>query len=178
MNQEEFDTNLGIRLEKIRTVLGVKAKEYVRNGNPLHNFEVGAGITGETSAKVLDGFLLKHIISYRDILNDLDEGKLPTKERVDEKIGYIINYFIIQEALLYDMIGEKKELIKDDRQIKVKTQYLVDKREVVTVTESKKPNYWYHDFSLDNNNVYCLTANGFQTINTTRDQLLIDGHTW
>jgi hypothetical protein len=104
MTQEEFDTNLGIRLEKIRAVLGVKFKEYVRNDNPLHNFESGARITGETSAKVLDGFLLKHIISYRDILNDLDEGKLPTKERVEEKIGDIINYFILQESLLYDMI--------------------------------------------------------------------------
>ncbi len=85
MNQKEFDAHLEWRMEEIRKVLGVKAKEYVRNDNPLHNFEVGAGITGETSAKVLDGFLLKHLISYRDILNDLEKGKLPDKAKVEEK---------------------------------------------------------------------------------------------
>ncbi len=107
MNQKEFDAHLKWRMEEIRKGLGVKAKEYVRNDNPLHNFEAGAGITGETSAKVLDGFLLKHLISYRDILNDLENGKLPETEKVQEKLGDIINYFILQEGLLYDTINKR-----------------------------------------------------------------------
>lgn len=107
MNQQEFDQQLEKRLQQIRTTLGVKAKEYVRNDNPLHNFEVGGQITGETSAKVLDGFLLKHIVSYRDMINDLEKGIIPEKAKVQEKLGDIINYFIIQEGILYDVI--KKE---------------------------------------------------------------------
>ena len=107
MTQKEFDTHLEWRLNEIKNVLGVKAKEYVRNDNPLHNFEAGAGITGETSAKVLDGFLLKHIISYRDMLNDLENGKLPDKSKVQEKFGDIINYFILQEGLMYDTINHR-----------------------------------------------------------------------
>ncbi len=114
MTQKEFDDHLEWRLNEIQNVLGVKAKEYVRNDNPLHNFEVGAEMTGDSPAKVLDGFLLKHIISYRDMLNDLDEGKVPDAEKVQEKFGDIINYFILQEGLMYDLINKDVQLKERD----------------------------------------------------------------
>ena len=110
MNTEQFESHLQFRLEKIREVLEIKAREYRRNDNPLHNFEQGAKITGETSAKVLDGFLLKHIISYRDIISDIESGKLPHKEMILEKFGDIINYFILQEALICELVDGR---IKD-----------------------------------------------------------------
>lgn len=108
MNQKEFDDHLSWRIGEIKKVLGAKGKEYLRNDNPLHVFEAGSLITGETSAKVLDGFLLKHLISYRDILKDLEEGKMPSPEKIEEKFGDIINYFILQEAIMYDAINKSK----------------------------------------------------------------------
>lgn len=99
MTQQEFDEFVEIRLSKIKETLLVKGKEYVRNNNPLHNFEEGAKITNEHPSKVLDGFLLKHIISYRDMLKDIEQGNIPTIEKIEEKFGDIIVYFIIQEII-------------------------------------------------------------------------------
>lgn len=103
MTGEEFEEIVQKRLQKTQQLLLVKGREYRRNGNPFHNFEFGSNITGESPAKVLDGFLLKHIISYRDMLNDIDAGKCPKIEVIEEKLGDIITYFVIQEALLKDL---------------------------------------------------------------------------
>ena len=62
MNEQEFEEIVDNRLKQVKELLLVKGKEYRRNGNPFHNFEVGSDITGEPSYKVLDGFLLKHLI--------------------------------------------------------------------------------------------------------------------
>lgn len=103
MTGEEFEEIVQKRLQKTQQLLLVKGREYRRNGNPFHNFEFGSNITGESPARVLDGFLLKHIVSYRDMLNDIDAGKCPKIEVIEEKLGDIITYFVIQEALLKDL---------------------------------------------------------------------------
>lgn len=95
------------RLELIKETLTIKAKEYVRNNDEFHNFNEGAKMTGQSPLRVLDGFLLKHLVSYRDMLDDIEEGKLPTKEYIEEKLGDIINYFILQEAQLYKTISNE-----------------------------------------------------------------------
>lgn len=105
MTGKEFEEIVEKRLQKTQQLLVIKGREYRRNGNPLHNFETGADITGQSPARVLDGFLLKHIISYRDILNDIDKGNYPSKELLEEKLGDIITYFVLQEAQLKSMIN-------------------------------------------------------------------------
>lgn len=109
MTNEIFERILNFRLLKIKQILGVKAKEYVRNDDRLHNFNVGASITNSNRQRVLDGFLTKHYISYRDMLDDIDKGNIPTEELVNEKFGDIINYFILQEACIKQTIQEHKE---------------------------------------------------------------------
>ena len=37
------------------------------------------------------------------MLNDIDAGKCPKIEVIEEKLGDIITYFVIQEALLKDL---------------------------------------------------------------------------
>lgn len=100
MTIKQFDTIVNNRLSTIKESLQVKAKEYRRNDNPLHNFETAARISGETPARALDGMLMKHMVSYRDILQDIDDGKLIDKKHFDEKFKDIINYFILQEAVI------------------------------------------------------------------------------
>lgn len=104
MKQEEFDKIVQERCTKIEDILSIKGREYRRNNNPFHNFEMGAVISNQEPSRVLDGFLLKHLISYRDILNDIEDGIIPSEEVVEEKFGDIINYFILQEALIKKLI--------------------------------------------------------------------------
>ena len=106
--EKQFDEQVSKILSRINLLLVQKGKEYRRNNNPFHNFEEGAKISGQTPERVLNGFLLKHFISYQDILNDLDKGILPKQEIIDEKFTDILVYFTIQNIMLLERI--KKEL--------------------------------------------------------------------
>lgn len=107
MKKQFFKEVLDQTLSSIKQTLGVKAMEYIRNDNAMHNFDVGARITGQTREKVLYGFALKHQISIDDIRNDLDQGKLPTIETVNEKFGDAINYLILEKASILHKISNQ-----------------------------------------------------------------------
>ena len=100
----DFDMEVQSTLQKIQQLLLVKGKEYRRLNNPYHNFEIGSQISGEIPEKVLQGFLLKHLVSYQDMLNDIEQGKLPKIELVEEKMNDIITYFVIQKAQIINRI--------------------------------------------------------------------------
>lgn len=106
MEIAHFDEVLEDRLKKIRLSLLIKGKEYRRNNDPLHNFNRGAELSGQSREKVLWGFALKHHVSFLDMLDDMDMGKFPKIETVDEKIGDLINYLILCEASIKDKIRE------------------------------------------------------------------------
>ena len=106
MEVEHFDQILEDRIRKIRLSLLIKGKEYRRNNDPLHNFNRGAKLSGQSREKVLWGFALKHHVSFLDMLDDMDAGKFPKIETVDEKIGDLINYLILCEASIKDKIKE------------------------------------------------------------------------
>lgn len=105
MKEQEFQEVLQQRLKKIEETLGNKAKEYAAEGDKLHNFNVGARITGQIREKVLWGFALKHYISFMDILDNMELGKLPSEAIVDEKIGDLINYLVLVEASIKDKLN-------------------------------------------------------------------------
>lgn len=105
MTEKEFQDVLTTRLTKIKETLSSKAEEYATDNDKLHNFNVGARLTGQTREKVLWGFAIKHYISFLDILDSLDKGKLPTEAIVDEKIGDLINYLVLVEASLKDRLN-------------------------------------------------------------------------
>lgn len=106
MEINHFDEVLENRLQAIRLSLLIKGKEYRRNNDPLHNFNRGAKLSGQSREKVLWGFALKHHVSFLDMLDDMDVGKFPKIETVDEKIGDLINYLILCEASIKDKIKE------------------------------------------------------------------------
>lgn len=121
MTNEEFEKILKNRLEKIKQVLGNKAKEYASKNNRLHNFNVAASFMDETKEKALFGMATKHIVSVRDIvLNYERNGILPTEELLDEKIGDTINYMILLEACFYADINKNKEGKKREEKRKKK----------------------------------------------------------
>jgi len=107
MTEQEFQEVLNARLIKIKETLSSKAKEYATDMDKLHNFNVGARLTGQTRERVLWGFALKHYISFLDILDGLDKGKLPSEAMVDEKVGDLINYLVLVEASIKDRLNGK-----------------------------------------------------------------------
>lgn len=95
-----FDKELSLTLGSIQKTLGQKGKEYSTNVDKFHNFNEGAKILGCIPEKCLDAYMTKHIVSYRDMLNRLQDGEIPSNELIDEKLGDIINYFILQKIQL------------------------------------------------------------------------------
>ena len=114
MTKEFFKDVLDNTIKETKEVLGVKAMEYVRNNNAMHNFDVGARMTGQTREQVLYGFALKHHISLSDMKNDLTKGKLPSKALVNEKFGDAINYLILEKASILDKINQFENLSTEE----------------------------------------------------------------
>jgi len=104
MKKETFDTIVQERIEKIQQTLVDKGKEYQRNADVLHNFNVAARLGNTTREKALWGFALKHYVSFMDMLNDVEEGTLVKEDRINEKIGDLINYLILAEASLKERL--------------------------------------------------------------------------
>jgi len=107
MTENRFDEIVNIFLNGVRETLIVKGKEYRRNNNPFHNFDVGSQRSGLIREKVLDGFLLKHEISIADITNDLEKDILPTIKILDEKFGDNVIYLILKMASIIDKIEQE-----------------------------------------------------------------------
>ena len=101
-----FDIEVQSILQKIQELILVKGKEYRRYNNPYHNFEIASRKKNITPEKALDGFLLKHLVSYDDMLDDIEQGKLPKIEVVEEKFNDIILYFVIQKAMILERIKQ------------------------------------------------------------------------
>jgi hypothetical protein len=111
MTEQEFDALVEKRLDLTREVLIIKAKEYRRNSDPLHNFNMASKLNNTTREKALWGFATKHLVSFLDMLDDIEKNKLPQREYVEEKIGDLINYLILCEASIKDrMINDSMSL--------------------------------------------------------------------
>ena len=101
MDSKKFNEILEKRIDKIKNVLSSKEKEYASGSDRLHNFKVAAEIMNETPEKALFGMLLKHIVSVIDMVND---PKSISEYLINEKIGDVINYFILLESLMWERI--------------------------------------------------------------------------
>ncbi len=107
--EDSFEQIVDETLQQIRETLIVKGKEYRRNNNPYHNFEVGARKKNISREKALDGMLLKHEVSIEDMTNDLDAGKLPSVGAVNEKFNDNIIYLILKKAMFIDRIQHQNQ---------------------------------------------------------------------
>lgn len=111
MNSKDFSELLERRIELTRNVLDSKSKEYSSDDDKLHNFLRAARVSGQSASRALNGMLLKHLISYFDMIDKIEEGHAFERAYLDEKFGDIINYFILQEAIFVEY-GLKPEIPK------------------------------------------------------------------
>lgn len=100
MNRVEFNKELDKLFDSIRQKFQVKGDEYATEGSVFANFDKGSKVTGLPPELVLDGYLTKHYVSYRDMLDSIFDGIRPTNELIDEKLGDIILYFILQKIMM------------------------------------------------------------------------------
>ena len=103
MKQDQFDLILKSRLESIKNVLGGKAQEYAINDDRLHNFKVAARIAGNTPREALWGMAMKHLVCVDDMIKG---HTTPTPYLINEKLGDMINYLVLLEAVLIEQIWE------------------------------------------------------------------------
>ena len=102
MNHETFCDLTAKRFQACQDILARKSKEYSRSGDKLHNFRRASALLGCSPEKALAGMMTKHIVSVLDLVDDIDSGDLPQPDMdlVHEKIGDLINYSILLEALI------------------------------------------------------------------------------
>lgn len=108
MNPKDFDMLARKRFVSCLKLLQNKSDEYSRGQDKLHNFRKAAKSRNITPERALDGMMLKHLVSIDDIINDIDNGKIPTKQTLSEKITDIINYLVLLEALITERIEEER----------------------------------------------------------------------
>jgi len=103
MTKKEFTTIVNTRLAKTKKTLCLKAEEYARNDR-MSNFRKIAVLNNCTNEKALMILVSKHIVATTDFVNDLDEGKLQSFERWNEKIGDIIAYMMLLDAMVQERL--------------------------------------------------------------------------
>ena len=103
MLESEFENILEARINKIRETLKSKAKEYATKDR-LHNFKIAARICDVTTEQALWGMASKHLVSILDMVFDSKDTTPPPPAMVDEKIGDMINYLILLEAVFLHRI--------------------------------------------------------------------------
>lgn len=111
MTREDFSNRVEKRIDLVRQSLLTKHKEYAKDDNVFRNFDEAAGglsLHG-TSAEVLWSYMTKHLVSIKDIVAD---NKPVDPAVVSEKIGDVINYLILLEAMLNQQ-GEKHCKLKE-----------------------------------------------------------------
>ena len=92
-NPEALET-----IERLKTLLLIKGKEYRRNNDPYHNFNEGAKLMSVRPMTVLNFFRLKHVISIADLQKDFEDKKHVSAHQINEKYDDILVYTLIELA--------------------------------------------------------------------------------
>ena len=134
MTREDFSSRVEKRIDIIRQSLLRKHKEYAADDNVFKNFEEAAeGISLHSSSEeVLWSYMTKHLVSLKGIVTE--GGAKP--QVVSEKIGDVINYLILLEAMLNK---------NDDRECKLKEAYA--KHKLYNKTATDRLSMWTSDYT-------------------------------
>ena len=120
MTSEKFEEIFNNRIEKIKHLLIVKAKEYASNDDRLHNFRKAAKRLNTTMEAICwQHFCEKHLVSLDDIIEDTKLGKFPSKDKLEEKLMDIMIYSFLLEATFVEDI--EKDL---ESRVKTGTTYI------------------------------------------------------
>lgn len=102
MKADKFDQLLTLRFEKMQRLMGSKASEYASDKDRLHNFKRAGALLECSPERALIGMLTKHIVSVLDIVDNVDVGQKVKAEFWEEKIGDVMNYCHLLDALMHE----------------------------------------------------------------------------
>ncbi len=100
MNRKEFSKILNGRIRTCKNILEHKADVYAAGSDRLSNFKDAGRLLSCTPERALQGFMTKHIVALNDFIAQLDNNIVSPLAEWEEKIGDIINYLILLEALV------------------------------------------------------------------------------
>lgn len=90
MNQKRFEYLVKQMREKSFDTLIKKNAKYAPGDDCLHNFNAGAEIMGGTPAQACWGYLTKHLVALRDMVERDDfSDKADLLEKCQDTINYI-----------------------------------------------------------------------------------------
>jgi|688.fasta_scaffold00850_47 hypothetical protein len=118
MKRDEFIKSTEEALELLMDTLKYKGKEYSTVDNTFANFENAIGTSMcDTREGVLWHYMLKHVVSIKDMVQELEVGgqfsKNYTEEYVNEKIGDNINYLLLLRAMLLERLQTNNTITYD-----------------------------------------------------------------
>ena len=105
-----FSVVVDRRLEATRRTLTAKGDEYAPKGDCLSNFKRAAATLRVPPEAALLGFVTKHWVAVQDFVDELASENGPRAYRFwEEKIGDIIAYMILLDALVQERLGGSEE---------------------------------------------------------------------
>jgi len=101
---KDFYKFITYTLDTCENTLTNKGKEYTET-NWLDNFEdacryKGLEINSTNLIKILDGYRLKHQVSIMKLQKDIKNGKYVSTDLINEKYGDLMNYNLIEQAII------------------------------------------------------------------------------
>ena len=106
MTHEDFKTCLEELDGQCAKTLAEKNARYSSSDDALHNFKMGAEVMGGTPAQACWGYMTKHLVALRDMIQRND---FSNREDVLEKIQDIRNYL----CFIWCIANDKQETNKD-----------------------------------------------------------------
>lgn len=89
--------------------LTAKNAKYATNGDVLHNFKAGAEIMDGTSAQACWGYLTKHLVALRDMVERNDfHDRADFLEKCQDSINYIRFLWCIGNEEMNKYVSEKE----------------------------------------------------------------------
>lgn len=104
MEAIEFNDVLKRRIEDLQETLSKKGQEYA-GVDRLSNFKSAAALNNCTQAEALWGMVTKHIIALKDFVH-LPHSTQTGRLQWDEKIGDIIAYMVLLDAIVTEELEE------------------------------------------------------------------------
>lgn len=106
MNLADFEKHSQKLIEHCWNTLFSKRQEYANDQDVLANLKQPTTMMNTNQAQVALWYDMKHIASISKIAKDIDAGKLPTKELLDEKIGDYINYGLLFYSACLELMDQ------------------------------------------------------------------------
>ena len=121
MNPDKFKELLDELDGNSLQTLKEKNARYAQNGDCLHNFRSGADVAGGTPAQACWGYMTKHLVALRDMVERDDfSNREDFLEKCQDTINYIRFLWCIgndenTEMRLYDICGKEVTTVYTDR---------------------------------------------------------------